>query len=248
MIIAFSISFIAFSILFIIASIIKNNSIVDIFWGLGFVLISWILFFINKKYTPVAIIGNIIVSIWGLRLFYHILKRNIFKGEDFRYRNWREQWKTHFYLRSYFQIFFLQAIFQFLIGSPIFYLNTVDTQFNYFSIIGIVVFLIGFIFEATSDYQLKRHIKSGNKGLYTKGFFRVSRHPNYFGESLIWIGIFIFFVINTNNYFFIVSPVIITCVLRFISTPMLEKDLAKMPEYREYQKRTSMFIPFIGKK
>jgi steroid 5-alpha reductase family enzyme len=96
-----------FTLFFIIATNLKNNSIVDIGAGVGFVLVSWILFFVNGTYSVTQIIINVLISLWGLRLFYHILKRNLFEKEDFRYANWRKDWGKWVIPRAFLQVFML---------------------------------------------------------------------------------------------------------------------------------------------
>ncbi|HPJ24149.1 MAG TPA: DUF1295 domain-containing protein, partial [Bacillota bacterium] len=90
-----------FLVFFILGTILKNNSIVDIGWGLGFVVTAWILFFLSKDYSLGKIIVNVLVSLWGLRLFYHISRRNIGKPEDFRYQKWRSEWGKYVIPRAF---------------------------------------------------------------------------------------------------------------------------------------------------
>lgn len=235
-----------FTLFFIVATIIKNNSIVDIGWGIGFVLTSWILFFINGTYSVNQIIMNTMISIWGLRLFYYILKRNVFKAEDFRYANWRKAWGKRVIPRAFFQVFMLQGLLQFAIGSSSYYLNLNDTNFSFISLIGVLLWSIGFYYEVFGDRQLKQHIQNKNKTskLLTTGLWKQTRHPNYFGEALLWWGLYLFAVLNGVPLYFVVSPLTITLVLYFISTPLLEEKMKKYSGWNEYKKKTSMFVPF----
>jgi len=246
MLIALYITLAYFTIFFIVATIIKNNSIVDIGWGFGFVMTSWILFFINGNYGLNQIIINTMISLWGLRLFYYILKRNIFDKEDFRYANWRKAWGKWVIPRAFLQVFMLQGILQFLIGSTSFYLNANGTDFAMISLIGVALWVIGYYFEVFGDRQLKSHIKDKTqKGkLLTTGLWSMTRHPNYFGEALMWWGIYVFAILNGVPVYFIFSPLTITLVLYFISTPILEEKMKGYVEWDEYSKKTSMFLPF----
>jgi steroid 5-alpha reductase family enzyme len=231
---------------FIVAQIIKNNSIVDIGWGLGFVLVSWALFFLYGSDTVVAIITNILVSLWGLRLFYHILKRNLFEAEDFRYANWRKQWGKWVVPRAFLQVFMLQGILQFAIGSTAYYVNINEQSFATISIVGIVVWLIGYGFEVVGDRQLRNHIKNPNtSGLLTSGLWKHTRHPNYFGEALLWWGLYLFVILNGAPWYLIISPIVITTVLYFISTPLLEESMQKREGWDAYATKTSKFVPFL---
>lgn len=239
-----------FTLFFIVATIIKNNSIVDIGWGFGFVLVSWILFFVNGTYSVTQIIINVLISLWGLRLFYHILKRNLFEKEDFRYLNWRKDWGKWVIPRAFLQIFMLQAIFQFSIGLTSYSINTNDFAFSWLSIIGIVIWIFGYFYEVQGDRELKAHIKNKEtRGtLLSTGLWKTTRHPNYFGEATMWWGLFIFAIINGAPIYVLLSPIVITFVLYFISTPLLEKKMAERSDWEEYAKKTPMFLPIKLKK
>ncbi len=243
--------FIYFLLFFIVGTIIKNNSIVDIGWGFGFVLTVWVLFFISKDYTVSKIIVNTMVTIWGLRLFYTILKRNLFKEEDFRYKNWRKEWGKYVIPRAFFQVYMFQGLFMLTVGVGAFYVNIYDIAFSWLMVIGVVIWIIGFYFEAKGDYELKQHIKnSENRGkLLTTGLWKYTRHPNYFGEAVMWWGIFLVIIISDLSLWYLaISPIIITFLLRFVSgVPMLERKMSKKPGWDEYAKKTSAFIPFLGR-
>lgn len=247
MLVAGIIIFIYFLIFFIVGTIIKNNSIVDIGWGFGFVLTAWLLFIING-YNLVALIINILVSLWGLRLFYHILKRNAFKEEDFRYKKWREQWGKYVIPRAFFQVYMLQGVFMFVVGLTVNYVNVVKLNFNWYILIGVVVWIIGYLFEVIGDKQLKDHINNeAMKGKLLKtGLWKHTRHPNYFGEALMWWGIYIIVIMASNAWYLVVSPLSITILLRFVSgVPLLERKMKERDGWDEYAKHTSAFIPFL---
>lgn len=239
-----------FMLFFIVATIVKNNSIVDIGWGLGFVTVSWLLFFIEQRYTVPAIIVNILISLWGLRLFYHILKRNLFKEEDFRYKKWRDDWGKYVIPRAFVQIYLLQGFFMFVVSLTTIYVNTQAISFNWWMLIGIAIWGIGYFFEVVGDRQLRQHIhKPENKGkLMTSGLWKHTRHPNYFGDALAWWGIFLIVIVGDFAWYLFISPLMMTILLRFISgVPLLEKRMAKKPGWEDYAKHTSVFIPFLKK-
>ena len=250
MLIALGITLGYFTLFFIVATIIKNNSIVDIGWGFGFVLTSWILFFVFGNYSITSIIANILVSLWGLRLFYHILKRNLFEAEDFRYANWRKAWGKWVVPRAFLQVFMLQGIFQFMIGSVTYQLNINETPLKLASLIGVVLWIIGYYYEVIGDRQLKSHLANPeNRGvLLETGLWSQTRHPNYFGEAFMWWGLFIFGFLNGLPAYYIISPLTITIVLYFISTPLLEEKMKTITGWDEYAEKTPMFIPFKLKK
>ncbi len=236
------------TLVFVLAQIARDNSIVDIFWGLGFILISVYSFIQDTEPDLRKWIVTSLVALWGVRLSVHVFIRNRGRGEDFRYRHWRETWKF-FVIRSYAQIFLLQGIFMFIIASPVYYINFYSKEpLGFFDTLGLVVFGTGFFFEAVSDFQLSDFkMKPENQGkIITTGLWAMSRHPNYFGEALVWWGISFYALNLPNGWMTLVSPVIITLLLRFVSgVPMLEKKYKGRSDWEEYKRNTSAFVPFV---
>jgi len=252
-----------FFIIFIIAQIKRNNSIVDMGWGPGFVLVAiatLVLSFLETGVFPIGgFIVAILVSIWGIRLFFHISIRNWNKPEDFRYVDMRKKWGPKWAsLKAYINVFFSQGIFMFVISTSIILSNQYPNPnlgLTQYVMIGVGVFLwmIGFLFEAVGDAQLRTFIKNpANKGKIMKtGLWKYTRHPNYFGEALMWWAIFVVSVFSTTKVGIIglISPVVITYLLVFVSgVPLLEKKYKNNPEFQEYAKKTSIFFPSIPKK
>ncbi|MFN4151187.1 MAG: DUF1295 domain-containing protein [Candidatus Sericytochromatia bacterium] len=232
---------------FIIAIVKKDNSIIDIGWGLGFILISVIsLSFINKLELKHLII-NTLTIIWGLRLSIYLFIRNHKKGEDFRYKKWRDEWKNYFIIRSFFQVFLLQGVFMIIIALPIINTNS-SSNFNFQinDFLGILIWIFGFYFQAMSDYQLfkfKKDIKNKNK-IMRYGLWKYTRHPNYFGEAVMWWSIFIISIGAKNELISLISPITINFLLLKVSgVPMLEDKYKSNQEYLDYIKNTSSFIP-----
>ena len=251
-IISLAIIFIYMNILYVIAIVKKNNSIVDIGWGLGFVITSF-LTLINKNITLSLLLPTVLILLWGSRLSYHIFKRNFGKEEDYRYQNMRKSFGKNFYLKSYFYIFMFQGLMMFLVLIPTISYNYTNniSNFNLNNLIGLFIWLIGYFFEVVGDYQLKVHIsKKENKGKIMKtGLWKYTRHPNYFGESTMWWGIFIMTLNSEIGVFGIISPMLITFLLLFVSgVPLLEKRYENNKEFIEYKKVTSKFIPWFVKK
>jgi steroid 5-alpha reductase family enzyme len=237
------------TILFLVATKTRNNSIIDIFWGPGFLAITLFSFLSTDQITAKKIILLCMVAVWGLRLSWHILVRNKGRGEDFRYLAWRKQWKF-FYLRSYFQVFILQGTIMLIVASPlILVISSASEHTGVLELSGVVVFITGFLIESIADYQLKVFKASGNSGeLMTSGLWQYSRHPNYFGEALLWWGIWLLSIPEINGLFTIISPVLITVLLRYVSgVPLLEKRQEKHPEWEEYKSKVPPFIPWIRK-
>jgi len=244
--------FVYFFIFFLVAQAIKNNSIVDMGWGAGFVLIAIATLFIEGSFTARNLIVTLLVTIWGVRLTYHIVRRNWGKQEDFRYARWREEWGSWLVPRAFFQIFMLQGLMMLVIGYPIVLINAYPGPgLTVLDILGLLIWITGFYFESVGDKQLAEFLKNpANKGrVIQSGLWQYTRHPNYFGEATMWWGIFILALSVPLGWTGIISPLTITILLLFISgVPMLEKEMMKNPEYRAYADQTSKFIPLPPRK
>ena len=247
----FIIIFVYASIWFAIAVYKKRNDVADIAWGIGYTILC-VYLFISYPASPVLILLYSIITLWGLRLSLHIYTRNKNKAEDYRYKAWRDEWGKSFYLRSYLQVFLLQAVFLLTIISPVIHAARAEKlQWNAFTSIGLCGWIIGFYFQAMADWQLAVFKSDkNNKGLIIQtGLWKYSRHPNYFGEILMWWSIFIITIPFANSFYFIVSPLTITLLLVFVSgIPMLEKKYKGNAAFEEYKKRTSVLIPMPPRK
>jgi steroid 5-alpha reductase family enzyme len=263
--VAFAIILIHFFIFFLI-SVKKNNfGIIDIGWGLGFVFVAfglmiWRTVFLGINSNILGYLTLILVTVWGLRLSFHIGRRNHGKEEDRRYVAMRAKIKPPFLLvKSFFKIFFVQALFMLLVSFVIIFNissgNIVDDSAIIWIILGVFIWLIGYIFQAVGDQQLKEFIAiPSNKGkLMTSGLWAYTRHPNYFGESMMWWGLAIMGFSNSFSIILpilgLLSPIIITFLVRFLSgVPLLEKHMQTKPGFAEYKKTTSIFIPWFKRK
>jgi len=235
---------------FVVACITKRNDVADIAWGLGFVVVSWLGYIYSEQSTR-SLLVNVLVTVWGLRLSWHIARRNLRKPEDQRYAAWRSSWK-HVYVRSFFQIFMLQGVFLFIIQLPVLFIHASSpVPLHLLDAAGVLVWLTGFCFEAIADRQLKHFLRDPqNKGkIMDRGLWAYSRHPNYFGEVLQWWGIFLCAVLLPNGYLTVVGPLLITVLILYVSgVPMLEKKYAGRPDFEAYKKKTSVFVPLPRKK
>ncbi|MBU1094482.1 MAG: DUF1295 domain-containing protein [Firmicutes bacterium] len=250
--------FIFFLIFFVIAQIKKNNGLADMAWGLGFVVVALTGLIYTGIYTLPAVVVTGLVMIWGFRLFFFIGLRNWNKPEDFRYVDMRKKWKTNIPLKAFLKVFMLQGILLYIISLPIQLVNLNATPLSMNSsytvlILGVILWLFGFYFEAVGDSQLKAFKKDPqNKGkILQTGLWKFTRHPNYFGEAVMWWAIFVvsisgFELINLAG---IVGPILITYLLLFVSgVPLLEKKYKDNALFQEYAKKTSIFIPMPPKK
>jgi len=251
---AFLVIMIFMTFLWIISVIIRNVSIVDIFWGFGFVLASFVYFLQTEGFEPRKILIMSLVTIWGLRLSVYLAYRNIGKGEDFRYKQFRRNYgEKRYWWISFFQTFLLQGVLMWLISAPLlgaqFYGK--ENQLGILDFLGVAVWLTGFTFEAGGDFQLVRFKSDpANKGkVLDKGFWRYTRHPNYFGDSAVWWG-FGLISIAAGGYIQILGSILMTVVIIKISgVALLEKTLKEQrPQYIEYISKTNAFFPWFPKK
>lgn len=244
--------FVFFAALFFIGTAIKNNSIVDIGWGPGFVLTAWMLYLFTTPRNLPFLLMTLMITLWGLRLYLHIARRNANQGEDFRYVNFRKAWGKWVVPRAFFQVYMLQGLFMFIISLPVILKPDVQPQVSLpLLLIGLLLFIVGFMFEAVGDHQLRVFKQNPeNKGkLMTEGLWNYTRHPNYFGEAVLWWGVFFVGLSGGVTLLSIISPVTITLLLLFVSgVPMLEKAMKKKPGFTAYAARTSIFVPWFPKK
>ncbi|OGD18789.1 MAG: steroid 5-alpha reductase [Candidatus Aminicenantes bacterium RBG_16_63_16] len=244
--------FIYMTAVFGAAHLFRDNSIVDIAWGPGLILVGWLSLLLGGASGPRQIMVTAFVTVWGLRLAVHISRRNRGRGEDFRYAKWRRDWGRWFVLRSYLQIFMLQGIFLLIISWSVLLVNaSAPRALGALDFAGAAVWAAGFFFEAVGDAQLARFkTKPENKGrIMTAGLWRFTRHPNYFGEAVMWWGIFLVALSAPLGWTGIVSPLVITfLLLRVSGVTMLEKKYAGNREFAEYARGTSAFFPLPPKR
>lgn len=242
--------------LFVIAVIKRDNSIADIGYGFGFILITGFAFFsqdITQSHRSIII--STCILLWGGRLMYRIGRKNWSKHEDFRYKAWRTEWQKkgeiYLLLRSFLQVFVLQGIIIYLVSLSGLFGNTmqIDTM-KWYNYAGAMLWVTGFLFEFVGDIQLDRFLKSKQEGkekshIMKTGLWKYTRHPNYFGESLQWWGLALVCLFGVNGSLIVfVSPILITYLLLFISgIPLLEKRWAGDKEWEEYKKKTNAFVP-----
>ena len=246
--------FVLVTSIWILSVIIKDASIVDLFWGLGFVVVNTFYFISSGDHYTRKILLLILVSVWGLRLFSYLSWRNIGKGEDYRYQGFRQKYgPERYWWVSYFQVFLLQGALIMLVSLPLLGTNyqTSSYELYWLDYLGILLFIIGFIFEAGGDYQLSRFKNNPqNKGkVLNTGLWKYTRHPNYFGDTVIWWSFGIFSIAAGSYYLFIGSIIMTLIIIKVSGVTMLEKNLRKTkPQYREYIRKTSSFFPWFPKK
>ena len=229
---------------YLFALLKRDFSIIDIGWGLGFVSLSWVLVFAGNTPDEPLLVG--MISLWGLRLAWHIGRRNAKSGEDWRYKQWREDWGRLAPLYALVKVFLLQGLIMWIVALPI-SLSFAQTQcvIGITKYLGLAIFGIGFLIEANADAQLAQFKanKSGQQKYIDSGLWKYALHPNYFGEMLVWWGIFLFVLPQNYWYISLASPLCISLILIFISAPMLRRKYEDDPAYQAYKAKRNHFIP-----
>ena len=233
-------------LLWLVSLATKNSSSVDIFWGIGFVIIVWTTFFAAQTTSSRSILVLVLTSIWGLRLGGYLAWRNLGKGEDYRYRAMRNRIGPNFPLVSLFVVFGLQGLIMWVVSIPIQVVHFGTTPLGWIDAIGVGFWTVGWLFESIGDLQLARFkAKPDNRGqVMDRGLWRYTRHPNYFGDFMVWWGLYLI-AAATGAWWTIFSPILMSILLLRVSgVTLLESSLKKnRPGYEDYVARTSSFFP-----
>ena len=226
----------------------RDASIVDIAWGLGFVLVAWAAKFVTGASGSGNWLLLLMVTVWGLRLTGYLAKRNLGKGEDFRYRAMRRKHGERFAIVSLYSVFGLQGALMMLVSLPV-SLGQRDTDAGagFVVLLGFVVWAVGLYFEVVGDAQLARFKRDPRNAdqIMDQGLWGLTRHPNYFGDALVWWGLAI---VGSSQgagiWAFLGAAVMTVLLVRVSGAALLDRLLAKRkPGYAEYMARTSGFIP-----
>jgi steroid 5-alpha reductase family enzyme len=233
---------------------LKNFSPVDAFWAFG--IGGTALFFLlgNSSLASKHIIASLLIGAWSLRLGLHLAKRiaHHHPSEDARYIKLREVWRGQ-ENSSFFWFFQAQAISVFLLALPFYFIGKdANPAWNALSLSGACIMLIGLIGESIADSQMTKFktTNSDPKSVCRAGLWKYSRHPNYFFESIIWLGIFLFAAGSPYGWISLYAPAIITyLLLKVTGIPPTEAAALKRKgeAYRHYQLTTSAFIPLPPK-
>lgn len=244
--------FVFMNVMFVIAQVKKDNSIVDIGWGLGFLLVTAGLMLETGFQSTVHLAFLLMILLWSLRLSGYIFKRNRGTGEDFRYAAWRNEWGKNVVWRAYLQVFMLQGVIMWVVLTPAYAVFTnAGAAFESQHFIGVFLWMVGFYFEGVGDAQMMRFkSKEANKGkLMNQGLWKYTRHPNYFGEALLWWGFGVYSLSVEFWWLSMIGPAVITFFLLKVSgVAMLEKKYDGNSKYAEYKRTTNAFIPWFPKK
>jgi len=236
------------TVLWLVSLRMRDSSIVDIFWSLCFVLAASVYAILTPNgIAERKLLSLMLVTIWGIRLSVHLARRNLGKGEDYRYAKWRTEAGQSWWWRSWLKVFALQGILAWIVSAPLLAVQDSTQPLGVLDVIGAGVWLIGFMFEAIGDWQLVQFkANPANKGkVLSTGLWRFTRHPNYFGDAVVWWGMYML-AVSAGGWWTIFSPLLMNYLLVNISgVAMLESAMrSRKPEYADYIRRTSSFIPW----
>jgi steroid 5-alpha reductase family enzyme len=228
----------------------RNVGIVDSLWSLMILATvgAYAVFAESAGVRETLVVA--LVALWAVRLSAHITVRNHGEPEDRRYREIRRNNEPHFWLKSVYIVFGLQAVLAWFIAMPAVAAASAPAPLGWLDVVAVAIWGVGMLFEVVGDWQLmrfQRERESRDQVLDT-GLWRYTRHPNYFGEALLWWGVYLL-AVAAGAWWTLASPVLMTfLLLRVSGVVLLEKDIAdRRPQYRNYIRRTSAFIPLPPK-
>ncbi len=240
----------ALTLLWLLSVWKRDVSVVDVFWSLGFVLAAWIYRGYGPPAGPRQWLVLALVTIWGLRLAGYIFWRSRGQGEDYRYREMRERTGPAFWWRSWLTVFVLQGALILVISTPLLAVQVGDGDpgWRWSDGVGLLLWLVGFFFEAVGDYQMARFkARPSSRGkVLDRGLWAYTRHPNYFGDAALWWGYFFFALAAPGGFWSLPSVVLMNLLLLKVSgVALLEKTIEeRRPKYREYVESTPAFVPW----
>ncbi|HEX4068929.1 MAG TPA: DUF1295 domain-containing protein [Candidatus Babeliales bacterium] len=227
-----------------------DTSIGNFTWGGGVLIVTLYTFLRMSNFLLQQIIVTTMICLWSVRLILYVYRR--YSGKDPRFTHWKWHGFKALIINSFWV--FGQSIMIVIMSLPIAQINTynIPHALSFFEILGIILWTIGYMYESVSDYQLSQFMHNPkNKGhVMSSGLWHYSRHPNYFGESVMWVGIFFMALVDLPySLICIVTPITITFLLVYVTgIPLLEKAMENNSEYQEYKRHTSKFIPWFSTK
>jgi steroid 5-alpha reductase family enzyme len=239
----------AMTLLWLISLALRDASIVDIFWGAGFVVVAWVSHIVGDGPQTRTLLVAILVSIWGLRLAGYLAWRNVGKGEDFRYQAMRKRHGPTWWIRSLVVVFGLQGLLMWIVSLPVqaAAVAAEPAALSWLTWPGIAIYGVGLFFETVGDIQLARFKADPSTAgkVMDRGLWRYTRHPNYFGDFMVWWGLYVVALGAEGTWWTIVGPIVMsTLLMRVSGKALLEKSLSKRREgYAEYVATTNGFFP-----
>lgn len=240
------------TLIWLISIRIKNVSIVDTIFGLNYIIIHIAYLVQNPTLDITNITLFITTTLWAIRLSLHIGIKNAGMGEEKRYQRFRQNYgPKRYWWFSYFQVFILQGVFLLIFASPIHisYLTTTQQPLLPLYLLGLGLFTFGFFYEAIADIQLYRFKRThSSKQFISTGLWRFSRHPNYFGELVLWFGMAGIAMSKSPTLFStiaLIGPIFQSYVMTQLSGPKNHEPhmVKEKPGFLEYQQHTPSLIP-----
>jgi steroid 5-alpha reductase family enzyme len=226
---------------------LHDVSIIDPAWGAGFVIVTWVTFGLGNGCLGRRLLLAVVVSIWGLRLASYLAVRRVRAGaEDSRYAELRERHGARFPLVSLVSVFLLQGLLMWIVSLPLQASAPRPDRLGPLDWIGAAVWAIGLLSESIGDLQMARFkADQSNRGrIMDRGLWRYTRHPNYFGDFLVWWGIYLIALSTGSAWWSVAGPLVMsTLLIRVSGKGHLEKRMLSRPGYAEYVERTSGFVP-----
>ena len=237
-------------LLWLLSVRMKDASIADIWWGPGFAVIAWTTWITTVEPTLRLTILTVIMTTWGIRLSTFMARRNLGHGEDRRYQAMRGG-SPHFWWVSLFKVFFLQGGLQIIVALPVFAVAASQTSLHLWDIVGAIIAFGGIFIEALADHQLKlfKAIPANQGHVMDTGLWGYSRHPNYFGNAVLWLGVGLMGIASGGPLWALMGPIIMWFLLLKVSgVAMLEATITdRRPAYNQYINEVSAFIPWPRK-
>lgn len=235
----------------LVSLVLRNASIVDITWGLGFVVVAWVSTLRADEAAGSASLMVAMITLWGLRLGVYLFWRNHGKGEDYRYVAMRRHWGPRFWIISLATVFGLQGVLMWVVSLPVQVSHVGEGGSGAASsalvVVGLAIYLLGLGFEVIGDLQLARFkADPTNAGKVMRtGLWRYTRHPNYFGDACVWWGVGVVALSVSGTWWSLVGPLVMNVLLvRVSGVALLERSLRKRkPDYEDYVRTTSAFVP-----
>jgi len=233
----------------LVSLVLRDASIVDIVWGLGFVLVAWVSFAVADGSGARRALVVTLTTLWGLRLAAYLAWRNIGNPEDYRYRAMRRRYGARFPVVSLFLVFGLQGILMWTVSLPVQAAQVPEDPSGLVALdlVGIALWCTGMFFETVGDVQLARFKSDpANEGsVMDRGLWRYTRHPNYFGDFCVWWGLYAIALATGDAWWAVVGPLVMSVLLMRVSgVALLERHMTRSrPGYEEYARRTSAFFP-----
>ena len=234
---------------YLIGRRVGRHSVIDTAWGLLFCAVALVAFSRSAGYGDGGrrLLLLAMTLLWGIRLAVRIGRRSVGKGEDPRYAALLRDRGT---LQTLALVYGLQGVLVLLVAAPVLVGSYEDGSLGWLAGLGALVWAVGLLFEAVGDWQLDRYQRDKAAGVdvgqvLDSGLWRYTRHPNYFGDACVWLGIFCVSAERWPGVLTVFAPVIMVYLLAFGSGKrVLERSMAGRPGYRDYMARTSGFVPW----